>query len=108
MNEEYLNDQEVAALEEMESLKGALTEGETPEEKRIRDLLDNTSDEGLRATLNDRLEEIQSANSIDVEEVIDRLQGIGYSHAAVLRHGITKIVQQIKWRAKNREAKKEA
>lgn len=107
MNEEFLNAEEIEALKELDELQTALTEGETAEEKRIKALLDSTNDESLRETLSERLEEIQSANSVDIEEIIGRLESVGYTHSAVLRHGITKIRQQIKWRAKNREAREE-
>jgi CHAD domain-containing protein len=102
MNEEFLNVEEIKSLKELDELQTALTEGETAEEKRIISLLDSTNDESLRNTLSERLEEIQSANSVDIEEVIGRLESIGFTHASVLRHGITKIRQQVKWRAKNR------
>lgn len=103
MNEEYLTSEEVNQVEELEKLANALQEGESPEEKRIKSLVSATTDEGLKATLQERLDEIQSETSVDVEDVIDRLENMGISHASALRHGITKIRQQIKWRAKNRE-----
>lgn len=108
MSNEYLTEEEVEQMERLESLANALVEGETAEEKRIQSLINATTDESLRSTLQSRLEEIRSEASIDTDEVINQLDDMGISHAAALRHGITKIRQQIKWRAKNRENREES
>lgn len=99
---EHLTESEREALETLESLAGSLTEGETPEQKRLKELLDTTQDGELKEALEARLEEIQEASQVPLDEVVETLESLGYSHATVLRHGITKIRQQIKWRAKGR------
>ena len=88
-------------LVKLEELHGSLSQGKTPEEKRLESLISVTSDEGLKNTLEDRLEEIKAASGADPEEVIAELDDLGYPLSAVVRHGITKIRQQLKWRIKN-------
>lgn len=108
MNKEFLEAEEIEQIETLDRLGEALSETESPEAKRIRAVLETTSNAGLKATLEERLEELSADNGMDIPDVLSELQDAGFSHAYVLRHGITKIKQQIKWRANNRQRKAEA
>jgi hypothetical protein len=104
MNKTFLTEEEYIILEELRTLKRCLAGKPTLEEKSLQTFLDNTDDEELKDSLQKKLEEIRRYHSVSPEEAVERLQTLGYSHATVLRHGVSGIIGVIMKRARSRVA----
>jgi len=64
----------------------------SPEQKKVEALLSSTTDAELRNLLEQRLQQMQSDGSMDIEEAIDEIQSLSLDPVSILQKGLSKDV----------------
>lgn len=86
-----VKDEEVRKqLHQVQDVRDQLHTDEPAEAKKIRGLIESTSDKDLREALQDRLDNLESQSTVDVGQAVQMVQDMGYNVIDVLNAGLGK------------------